>query len=241
MTMKIGNTLAKSTTIFDGEPFPSISLNKEVLTVLFPDDSFDIQEGKDEDDREIVVVDMPPKSHGVTVGNNIRCGIQNDRISVTFLFALHTIDELAEELPSIESVLDSIYVKLLDSYGLVEAQPDLYSRRWSGQSQAVPCLDWLKKQLSIDSCDVGFGDALEDGWILTDVRPVRFSLAIHTLPEVAKDSPEAIRRKMESLSKFEVGVGSAVDWNKGLGFLAAELRGMKPSIYINMLKAITAD
>ena len=242
MCVKIGNTIVQDKTVYDGAPFTSVTQNREVLAALFSDPDFDIRDGKDEDGNQVVVVDMAAKEEHGLKGSNIRCAIQDDSIAINHLFPPQTIADLAKVIASTQDVSDRIYEKLLNVYGIYDSSPNEYGKLWIAESKNIPCIKWLRERLSLNPEEIGFSHSLADGWTIVKqdgMRPVQLSFVIHTLPPGVENAPASVQRKMECTNKFDVGIATSADWEKGLGVLRGSLRDLKPNIYINMLKICT--
>jgi hypothetical protein len=147
---------------------------------------------------------------------------------------------LAAQISNTQPISEKIYQKLIEIHGLNDAAPDLYAKQWVAETKNVPCLKWLQDRLLLEPTEIDLENCLEQNWTLSQIRPIQFSIVIHTLPPGIDKALPATQRKMECVSRFEIGVGTAADWSKGLGQIGARLRDMKPDVYINMLKFITA-
>ena len=244
MNAQLGNTLCKDTIVYAGTPFASRTRNKEVLLSVFPDGDVVLEDKTDDDNNEYVIAKMPAKDQDGTNGNNIWCAVGDDRITVAFLFPPQTAEELATAMSCTQATRDKIGADLINLYGLTDSSLILEGKRLLAQTRNVPCLNWLKKMGAVlQPSDIipKQKQILEDNWILAQdaLRPTTLSFALHTIPYEVEDASENVQRKMECISKFEIGVENRADWEKGFGAVGALLRNMKSDAYINILNMVT--
>ena len=234
---QVGNTSIVDSNIYRGSPFPTLHVNSGVLERVFPDGKIEISK-KDNGEKSKVICNFKQKGEEIEA-RPIRYEIIEGEIGIIYNFPPQSLDELGKNIFITENIQKNIETELLKAYGLKKS-PDLYSRKWIGESEHVPCVKWLKKQITFTPNDINFQNYLKPKYKV-DMRVVCTSIFFHVLPPNAENLPKDFQRKLEITSGFQISVGTAANWEEGVAKLSANLYDISPMVYIEILNSVIVD
>lgn len=241
MSVSIGNTMMRFKAVFEGQPFSSLTRNKDALSFVLAEKECEIKVGKTKDDEEVVVAEFPSEATEEPSARVIQVFIHKSQFSITLLFPPQSIDELAKEIMVPLPLEAQIQKKLFETYNFTEKSIELSNRQFAFQTSNVPCVNWLRKQLPLESSKINVNEHLNDEFSLAEdpYRLTTFSFVVHALPQALKHTSKSIQRKMETINKFEIQVPDSTDWEKGFANVACEIRDVKPTLFSEFLRHIT--
>lgn len=232
---QVGNIAVRDSYVYRGSPFSAMHVNNGVLESLFTEAKVELVT-KASGEVEKATAEFRQQGGG-NKGRPIRYEIEPDQIDIYYSFPPQPINELEKHLQVTESEHKAVLDALVTAYGRTTV-PEIYARRWYGAAEGVPCVGWLKKQLAMQSADLSTEKFLQPGWT-ADMRLVNASVAFHAIPSSASSLPVELRRKLESISGFEVSVGSSASWEEGVATVSVTLRDLNPGFFIAILKSLT--